>query len=92
MILRPEIVFDDFDTANIFVELNLGQAIVPAVHAHNFEKSGAVKGVLITDLPPISVGWAFRHWNHLPAPARDFVNIFSDEIKKMQNLSGVELM
>ena len=92
VILRPEIVFDDFDTANIFVELNLGQAIVPAVHAHNFEKSGAVKGVLITDLPPISVGWAFRHWNHLPAPARDFVNIFSDEIKKMQNLSGVELM
>jgi DNA-binding transcriptional LysR family regulator len=90
--LQPEIVFDDFDTANIFVELNLGQAIVPAVHAHNFESGGAVKAVLITDLPPVSVGWAFRHWNHLSAPARDFVNIFSHEINKMKNLSGIELI
>jgi DNA-binding transcriptional LysR family regulator len=90
--LSPEIVFDDFDTANIFVELNLGQAIVPAVHAHNFEKGGAVKGVLITDLPPVSVGWAFRHWSRLSGPARDFVELFDDELKKMKNLSGVELL
>ena len=89
--LKPEIVFDDFDTANIFVELNLGQAIVPAIHAHNFEKSGAVKAVLITDLPPVSVGWAFRHWNHLSEPARDFVELFGRELKKIKNLSGVEL-
>lgn len=92
VILKPEIVFDDFDTANIFVELNLGQAIVPAVHAHNFEKGGAVKGVLIADLPPVSVGWAFRHWNHLSAPARDFVDISNNEIKKMEDFSGVKLI
>jgi len=90
VILRPEIVFDDFDTANIFVELNLGQAIVPAVQAHNFEKSGAVKAVLISDLPPVSVGWAFRHWNHLSRQARDFVDIFSSEFKTLNNLSGIE--
>jgi len=66
--LTPAIVFDDFDTAKIFVELDLGQAIVPAVHAHNFERTGSVKAVLMSDLPPISIGWAFRHWNHLPPP------------------------
>lgn len=91
VILKPEIVFDDFDTANIFVELNLGQAIVPAVHAHNFERSGAVKAILITDLPPVSVGWAFRHWNHLSAPARDFVALFGNELKKLKDLPGVKL-
>lgn len=90
--LEPEIVFDDFDTASTFVELGLGQAIVPAVHAHHFEKSAAVKGIPITDLPPVSVGWAFRRWNHLSAPARDFVELFGRELKKMKNLSGLELV
>ena len=90
--LKPELVFDDFDTANIFVELNLGHAIVPAIHAHNFEKSGAVKAVLITDLPPVSVGWAFRHWNHVSRPARDFVAMFGEELDKMKGLSGVEIV
>lgn len=93
VILKPEIVFDDFDTANIFVELNLGEAIVPAIHAHNFEESGAVKAILISDLPPVSVGWAFRHWNHLPAPARDFVTLFGEEFKtKAKRLAGVRLV
>ncbi|HEY8554180.1 MAG TPA: LysR family transcriptional regulator [Burkholderiales bacterium] len=90
--LEPEIVFDDFDTANIFVELNLGHAIVPAVHAHHFAKSGAVKAVLIADLPPVPVGWAFRHWNHLSAPARDFVELFRLELKRMRNVPGVEIV
>jgi DNA-binding transcriptional LysR family regulator len=91
VILKPEIVFDDFDTANIFVELNLGQAIVPAVHAHNFERSGAVKAILITGLPPVSIGWAFRHWNHLSVPARDFVALFGSELKKLKDLPGIKL-
>ena len=91
LILKPEIVFDDFDTAKIFVELGLGQAIVPAVHAHNFEKSGPVKAVLITDLPAVSIGWAFRHWQHLSAAARGFVAIANHEIGKLRNVAGLEL-
>lgn len=89
--LKPEIVFDDFDTAKIFVELDLGQAIVPAVQAHHFEKTGSVKAVLISDLPPISIGWAFRNWNHLPAVAREFVTLMEQELKKMQTIKGFEL-
>jgi DNA-binding transcriptional LysR family regulator len=89
--LKPEIVFDDFDTARIFVELDLGQAIVPAVHAHNFARSGAVKAVLIGDLPPISIGWAFRHWKHLPTAAREFARLMEQDLRKMQGIAGFEL-
>jgi len=89
--LKPEVVFDDFDTARIFVELHLGQAIVPAVHAHNFAKAGSVKAVLIGDLPPISIGWAFRNWKHLPAAARAFTTLMEQDLKKMQGIAGFEL-
>lgn len=89
--LKPEIVFDDFDTARIFVELDLGQAIVPAVHAHNFEKTGSVKAILISDLPAISIGWAFRHWNHLPPVAREFATLLDHDLRKMQSVPGFEL-
>jgi DNA-binding transcriptional LysR family regulator len=90
--LKPEIVFDDFDTARIFVELDLGQAIVPAVHAHNFARTGTVKAVLIADLPPIPIGWAFRHWNHLPVAAREFAVLLEQDLRKMQAIAGFELV
>lgn len=88
--LKPEVVFDDFDTAKIFVELGLGQAIVPAVHAYNFEKSGSVKAVLISGLPAVSIGWAFRHWQHLAPAAREFVAIANHELSKLHNVAGLE--
>jgi DNA-binding transcriptional LysR family regulator len=90
--LKPEVVFDDFDTAKIFVELDLGQAIVPAVHAFNFEKTGSVKAVPISDLPRVPIGWAFRHWNHLSPAAREFAAIFDQELKKMRGIPGFELI
>lgn len=89
--LKTEVTVDDFDTAKLFVELGLGQAIVPAVHAWNFEKTGSVKSVLIADLPPVSIGWAFRHWHHLSPAARDFVAITNQEIAKLHNVPGLEL-
>ena len=89
--LQPEVVFDDFDTAKIFVELDLGQAIVPAVHAYNFEKTGSVKAILITDLPPVAIGWAFRHWTHLPPAAREFAALLDQDLEKMQSIPGFEL-
>jgi len=90
--LRPEVVFDDFDTANLFVELGLGQAIVPALHAHNFERNGSVKAVPIVDLPPVSVGWAFRHWHHLSAAAQQFVLVANQEIGKFRSVAGFSLV
>jgi len=81
--LRPEIVFDDFDTAKVFVELGLGHAIVPAVHARHFAQGGTVKAVPIADLPAVSIGWAFRHWQHLSPAAREFAALVEQELRKM---------
>lgn len=90
--LRPQLTFDDFDTACIFVELGLGHAIVPAVQAHNFQQTAAVQAVPIVDLPPVAVGWAFRHEAHLSAPARAFLDLFDGELEKVGQLPGVEVV
>jgi DNA-binding transcriptional LysR family regulator len=90
--LKPEVVFDDFDTARIFVELDLGQAIVPAMQAYNFARGGAVKAVPISDLPPISIGWAYRHWQHLTPAAHQFVALVDQELRKPQGVTGFELV
>ncbi len=90
--LKAEVELDDFDTARIFVELGLGQAIVPALHAHNFERSGSVRAVLITDLPAITVGWAFRHWDRLSPIARQFVATVNQDLSRMQKVRGFELV
>lgn len=91
--LQPDVVFDDFDTAKIFVELDLGQAIVPAMHAHNFEKAGGVKAVPIVDLPPIPIGWAARSWNHLSQPARRFIALVDQDLQKLQTaVNGLQLL
>ena len=92
VMLTPEIVFDDFDTASIFVELGMGQAIVPAVQAHNFVESGGVAAVLISDLPPVNVGWAYRHVAYLAAPARDFMTQFEQDLEQMAHLPGVAVV
>ena len=60
------------------------------MHAYNFEKSGSVKAVLITDLPAVSIGWAFRHWQHLAPAAREFVAIANHELGKLHNVAGLE--
>ena len=90
--LKPEVTFDDFDTAKIFVELGLGHAIVPAVHAWNFARSGTVRAVLIADLPPVAIGWAFRHWHHLSPAAHEFVAITNSELGKLPDVPGLELV
>ena len=90
--LKPEIVFDDFDTAKIFVELDLGQAIVPAMQAHNFGRGGSVSAVPVGDLPPISIGWAFRHWHHLAPAAHQFVATVDQELRKLRDVAGFELV
>lgn len=89
--LKAEVELDDFDTAKIFVELGLGHAIVPALHAHNFQKSGSVRAVLISDLPATTVGWAFRHWDRLSPIAREFAVTVDQELGRMRGVPGFEL-
>jgi DNA-binding transcriptional LysR family regulator len=90
--LKPEIVFDDFDTAKIFVELGLGHAIVPAMQAYNFSRGRSVRAVLIGDLPPIPIGWAFRHWQHLSPAAHRFTALVEQELERMSDVPGFEFV
>jgi DNA-binding transcriptional LysR family regulator len=75
--LVPTLRVDDHDTARVFVELGLGQSIMPALHAAHFVKGGAVRAVPIEDLAPIRVGWAARSFHLLPPVAHDFMRSVS---------------
>jgi DNA-binding transcriptional LysR family regulator len=90
--LKADMELDDFDTACIFVELGLGQAICPAMQAHNFARSGVVSVVPIVDLPPVSVGWAYRSHSVITPPARDFMQFFQQVLQSMGGIPGLALV
>ncbi|PWG61376.1 LysR family transcriptional regulator [Sediminicurvatus halobius] len=90
--LEPELAFDDFDTASIFVELGMGQAIVPAVQAHNFTRTAEVCAVPIEGLPEVPFGWGFRHQRHIPATAKRFVEVFEGELESLARIRGVRIV
>ena len=90
--LKAELVFNDFDTASVFVELGLGHAIVPAVQAYNFVQGGKVRAIPLVDIPPVPFGWGFRHRKHMSSFARDFVDLFDEELRKMKSIPGLQLI
>ncbi len=92
--ITPSLVatVDDFDTANAFVELGLGEAIVPVVHGRHFERSGPVKCLNVHGLPRVQVGWAARNFRSLPVAAVEFMEMFSDAVHRWKRAPGVRLM
>jgi len=90
--LRPTARVDDWDTANVFVELGLGHAIVPAVHARHFERAGLVRGIPIRGLPPVVVGWATRSFQLLPPVAVEFMDMLAAAAVKWVNVSGLTVI
>jgi DNA-binding transcriptional LysR family regulator len=90
--LQPTARVDDFDTANVFVELGLGHAIVPIVHGRIFERSGRVRALPIQGLPPIPVGWAARSFQFLPPVAVEFMQILLETARQWQKLPGVKVV
>jgi len=86
--LESTMSVDDFDTACVFVELGLGHAIVPAMHALHFAQSGRVASIEIRGLKPVVIGWAARRWSALSSAANSFVEIFHREMKKLKNVPG----
>jgi len=87
----PLITVGDFDTAGIFVELGLGHAVVPAVHAWHFVQGRKLSSIPIHGLEAVPVGWAMRRWSHLPRAAKEFVAIFEEEIERMEGVPGLTL-
>jgi DNA-binding transcriptional LysR family regulator len=90
--LEPTARVDDFDTANVFVELGLGEAIVPAVQGRDFERGGRVRALPIRGLPPIPVGWAARRFKLLSPAALEFMEVLADTAKQWRDIPGVKLI
>ncbi len=82
---------DDFDTAILFVELGLGHAVVPAIHARQLRGSSRARAVPIAGFPPASLGWAARRWGALTPLALEFVRIFSGAARRWRNIPGLRV-
>ena len=83
---------DDFDTANVFVELGFGHAIVPAVQGLSFDRDGRVRAIPIQGLPPVPVGWAARSFQLLPPVAFEFMDVLAQTARRWKNIPGVRLL
>lgn len=82
---------DDYDTANTFVELGLGHAIVPSVQGRNFARGGRVRALPIQGLPPVPVGWAARSFRLLPPVALEFMEIVAATAEQWKDIPGIEI-
>lgn len=91
IVLNTTATVDDWDLAYVLVTLDLGSAIVPAFHAHEFVRQGAVVAVPIDGIEPIEVGWVARRFASLSAPARSFMQIMSEELSATQR-RGVRVL
>src|SRR5262249_32917472 len=90
--LTPTARVDDFDTANVFVELGLGGAIVPAVQGRAFDRGGRVRAIPIRGLPSIPVGWAARRFALLPPVAHEFLAIVATAARGWGDISDLRLI
>lgn len=82
--LESSTVVDDWDTAILFVGMGLGYAITPALHAHQLAKQDHIQPIPITGLPPATFGWALRRWKSLPTVAKEFIEIFAEEMSVLK--------
>ena len=66
---------DNWDTAVSLVELRLGSALVPDIHAVRLQKGRRVARTEISDLGPVRFGWATPDHRLLPAAASAFAGL-----------------
>lgn len=89
--LETTATVDDFDTAILFVELGLGHAIVPAIHARQLRGSSQARALPIAGFPAASLGWAARRWGALTPLAVEFVRIFSGVARRWRGIPGLRV-
>ncbi len=90
--LIPAIRVDDYDTANVFVEMGLGQSIVPAIQGRHFERGGQVKTVPADGLPPICGGWIARRFRLLPPVVHDFMSLCTETMDQWRDIPGMRVL
>jgi DNA-binding transcriptional LysR family regulator len=81
IVLPSGTTVDDWDTAIALVELGLGTAVVPALHAYSLASGRRLQITPIGDLRPIGFGWAALDHHRLPAPAIAFVSLFREKLQ-----------
>jgi DNA-binding transcriptional LysR family regulator len=81
VVLPSGTTVDDWDTAIALVEMGLGNAVVPALHAYSLAAGRGLRITPIGDLRPIRFGWAALDHHRLPAPASAFVSAFRERLK-----------
>jgi DNA-binding transcriptional LysR family regulator len=89
--LAATVTVDDFDTAVLFVQLGLGHAIVPAIHARNLLRGSGARALAIVDFPRIALGWATLRSAALTPLAREFVRLFSATARRWRRIKGLEV-
>ena len=83
---------DDWDTAILLAGLGLGKAIAPALHGVNLAEEHGVTAIPIKGVPPVTFGWAARRWKSLGGPARDFVELFREEMASREGVPGLRVV
>lgn len=86
--LDPTASVDDWDTAALLVELGLGDAVVPTLHAAQLAQDREVAAVPIPWLPPVAFGWAARRFDRLDALARRFAELVREDLANRAGLSA----
>jgi len=82
---------DDWDLCSVLVTLGLGSAIVPAFHAHELVRQGAVAAVPIDGLEALAVGWVARKFTSLSPAASAFIQLLTQDLQATDRL-GVRVV
>jgi DNA-binding transcriptional LysR family regulator len=85
-------IVDDPDTAVMLAELGVGQAIVPALWAHDLERHGGLRARPVDGLAPVTFGWAARRWDALPPSAHTFVGLVAEGLGRLEPAARVDLV
>ncbi|MDD9940484.1 MAG: LysR family transcriptional regulator [Myxococcales bacterium] len=88
VVIRAKTMVDDWDNAGMMVELGVGLAIVPSIHAHSFVKSGNLAAVRIGGLSPILFGWTARDFERLSKAALHFMALVDAELSSANDMDG----
>jgi DNA-binding transcriptional LysR family regulator len=73
----------DWDSAISLVELGLGAALVPDLHATKLQSARQVEIVEVMGLAPLRFGWASLHHRLVPGSANAFVDLLPGRLATM---------
>lgn len=73
---------DTEGTAILYVELGLGQVVLPAIQASALAKRSELAALTIRGLPALTLGWAARDFGLLSRPAHEFLELFGATVRK----------